>query len=242
MEEKSKNIQDIIVRDTRFNDIEIKLNKMNKRAMEFCQTRSNHQIEKFIACEEYTPITQFRHVAHNSYVAMQEVRRMLIERERKLRNIEKKQKKIEESKDPHYEDYDLDIYELSRQLEEMEIRIKGLLKEISLMEQICEKLEEKNGKPFSNEQYQEEEPIYWKRRFANQMHRAQIGQKLGIGEGNYMSYLMSLQAPILDGSNQQISPFNISDINEIATEALKDREGINSLMLKPIEENKKLNT
>ena len=181
-----------LVRDPQFNAIEKQLELMRNRAIEFSQCRSNHQIEKFIACDEYTPITRYRHVAHNSYVAMQEVRRMMIERERKLRSIEKKQKECNDKNNPKYNDYDLDIYEQTRQIEDIEIRVTGLMKEIEVMETICTELETKNGKPFTNEQFQQEEPDYWRKRLASQMHRSQVGAKTGIGEGNYDSYLKSL--------------------------------------------------
>jgi len=234
----------IKIRDERFSNIESRIEKMQERAKEFCQTRSNHQIAKFICEDEYTPITKFRHVSHNSYVAMQEIRRMVIDRERKLREIERKQELFDKHNngeknlqplktDDNIADYDLDIYELNRQLEDVEIRIKGLSKEVDYMEAICDKLEKENGKPFTSKQYQEEEPIYWQKRFANQMHQTQKGQQLGVGEGNYRSYLQSIAKPVLD-DGQQIQPFPLTpDI--IATVALIDRPGIEDVMLKKIE-------
>ena len=234
---------EINIRDKRFSSIEARLEKMSKRANEFCQTRSNHQIEKFICEDEYTPITKFRHVAHNSYVAMQEIRRMVIERERILREIDAKQTIYEEYQNnpnvkpfkegERIEDYDLDIYEKSRQLDDLEIRIKGLSQEVDYMETICDKLEEENGKPFTAEQYQEEEPIYWQKRFATQMHQSQIGQQLGIGEGNYRSYLQSIAKPVLD-DGQQMQAFPLTP-DAIATVALSGRPGIEEVMLRKIE-------
>ena len=76
--EKGTNIE-ALISDKRFKEINEKCEQMYKRAEEFCQTRTNFQIEKFIACDEYTPITKFRHVAQNSFVALQEVRKMLIQ-------------------------------------------------------------------------------------------------------------------------------------------------------------------
>ena len=236
-------MSEIKIRDKRFETIEQRLKKMQQRANEFCQTRSNHQIGKFICEDEYTPITKFRHVAHNSYVAMQEIRRMVIERERKLREIEKKQELFDAYKrgedvkpfkpDDNIADYDLDIYEINRQLEDTEIRIKGLSKEVDYMEQICDKLESENGKPFTDEQYQQEEPIYWEKRFATQMHQSQIGQQLGIGEGNYRSYLQSIAKPVLE-DGQQMRAFDLSP-DVIATTALIGRPGIEEAMLRKLE-------
>lgn len=234
-------MEELLIKDKRFKSIEERLKKMYDRSMEFCQSRSKHQIAKFICYDEHTLITRYRHLSHNSYVTMQEIRRMLIERERTCRKLAKLQKQQEEANDPQYNDLDLDIYELSRQLEETELRIKGLLKEVEYMEKICDELERQNGKPFTAEQWEAEEPEYWRKRFARQMHNAQVGNMLGIGEGNYMSYLMSLEeSPLKDG--QEIAPINLGDMNEIAKIALEGRKGIEETMLvvKPPENSKEL--
>lgn len=256
------------IRDSKnanFKEIEQKLEQMKERANEFCQTRSNFQIEKFIACDEYTPISKFRHVAHNSRVAMQEIRRMLIERERKLRKIENLKKAIEfqipieelnylnevpedilnqekpNKINPHFKDYDLDIYEIERQLEDMEIRIKGLLKEVSYMEQICDKLEkeeiEKTGSGFNAKKFQEREKVYWEKRLNSQMHCSQIGNMRGIGEGNYKSYLMALDTPILEDSNNQIEALSM-DVNDLASKTLLDNPKARDFHLTKLEPGK----
>jgi len=226
----------VAVTDSRFTTVEQQLDKMKDRAGEFAQTRSNFMIEKFIGCDEYTPITKFRHLAHNSYVTMQEARRLIIDQEKKSRKITKLNKKLEDAKgsaDPTAEDADLELYELSRQMEEQEIRIKGLLKEVDYMEHLCEELEKKNGKPFTSEQFQAEEPEYWRKRFANQMLRAVEGGKTGVGEGNLMSLWMAEEEPIAADSKNKINPFNFHDIDQIATIAFESREGLNDLYLKP---------
>ena len=256
-------IKNVDIQDERFKKIEKQLTKMEDRAKEFCQSRSNFQIEKFIACDEYTPITKFRHVAHNSFVAMQECRRMIVDLERKRRRIEnlqeaiKKQILVEDVEkggttleafgiqttpngkiNPHFKDYDLEIYDLSTQVVDTEIRLKGLFKEIDYMEAICNKLESdeiaKTGSGFNAEKYQLREKEYWNVRLASQMHRSQIANQLGIGEGNYMSYLMSVEDPILPNSTNQIAPINIANANDLAVAALKDRPGVNKLMLRQL--------
>ena len=212
------------ISDPRFSDIENRLKKMSERADEFCQSRTAFQIEKFIACEEYSDISKFRHLSHNSHVTMQEVRREMLSRERLVRKL----KSIQDSTET---DNDITIYELNLQLEEIERRIKGLLKEVNIMENICDELEKKNGKPFTMQQLEDEEPEYWRRRFASQMHCAQTGGLLGVGEGNYHSYLMALESPILPTSKNQINPINIGSQNELATTALENKEGVRQAML-----------
>ena len=226
----------VVVSDSRFSRVEQQLENMKERASEFAQTRSNFQLEKFVGCDEYTPITKFRHLAHNSYVTMQEARRLMIDSEKKRRKITKITKKLElakDSEDVTADDADLDVYELSRQLEEQDIRIKGLLKEVDFMEHLCEELEKKNGKPFTAQQFQAEEPEYWRKRFANQMLRSIEGSKSGAGEGNVMSLWMAEEDPIADDSINKIDPLNFHDINQIATAAFQGRKGLDDLYLKP---------
>jgi len=225
------------ISDNRFSEIASRCDKMMRREEEFCQSRSNHQIEKFIAGDEYTPITKFRLVSHNSFVCLQEVRRLLIDRERNLRRIKNNQILLDKHKeDTKFNNLDLDNYEIEIQLNDIEIRVKGLLKEIDYMEQICDRLEEKNGKPFTNEQLQEEEPEYWRKRLSSQMARDILGNSLGVGSGNIASYLQSIEKPILDNSKLQTIPFNIRDVSEIIDIAFKDREGLKDNFLKYLQQ------
>ena len=239
------------VSDDRFSKVEERLKKMKNRAEEFCQTRSYFQMEKFLAGDEYTPISKFRHVAHNSYITMQEVRREMITKERLERKIKRLEIAlrfnipVEEIKDlrgpftqngtnPHFNDYDLDMFELSRQLEAIEIRIKGLLKEVDFMEKICDELEkeeiEKTGTGFTDEKFQAQEPEYWEKRLLSQAHYEQGGRQLGMSEGNYKSILKASETPILPGSMNEISTVNLSP-NEVAVRSLISRPGLKEKFL-----------
>lgn len=223
------------VHDDRFGNIENKLAEMKKRAEEFCQSRTNFQLEKFLACDEYTPVMRFRHVAHNSYVTMQEIRKLMIDRERKVRELKSKEDEIAGSGDVHYKNYDLDIYEISRYLEDIEIRIRGLLKEVSYMERICEELERGNGGPFTMEQLESEQPEYWRRRFARQSLRALEGARSGVGEGNVHSMWMAMEKPILPDSKNEMRPLDYYNINDLGTASFKSVPGLEEKFLKKIE-------
>jgi hypothetical protein len=221
------------IRDNRFKSVEKRLEKMKIRADEFCQSRSNFQIEKFIVGDEYTPISQFKHVSYNSYITLQEVRRNLIERERLNRKIEQLEIDIAKSKDPKINNRDLDLYEANRRLDDIEIRIKGLLREIDYMEAICDKLEEEEiaqtGTGFTAEKYQEREPEYWECRIANQMHTSQIAAQTGVGESNYMSMLKACMDPVLDSKNK-INKISL-ELNDLAASALIHRKGLKEQFL-----------
>ena len=222
------------VRDDRFNDINSRLEEMRLRQEEFCQSRSEFQIEKFIACDEHTLSSRFRMISHNSYVALQEARRLIIERERKSRKIDRLQESMKVVADPTHNDCDLDVYELQRQLQDDDIRIKGLLKEVECMERICDELVKKNGKKFTYQQFHDEEPDYWRIRLASQMHRDRTGAMLGIGVGNYSSYLQAVEKPILPDSNNNIVPFNFSDPNVVATAALDSKPIVSQLLFEKV--------
>jgi hypothetical protein len=187
----------------RFNKVENKLYKMIKREKDFAQKRTNFQIEKFIGCSEYTPITQFRLLSHNSFVILQEVRKELISIERKQRQLGRKEKS-------KHIDKDLDILDLELEIENCNIRIMGLMKEIDLFEKCCEELEIRNGKPFTPEQLQEEEPLYWSKRLSNQIRQTQLGNQTGMGEGNLNSFENALAEPILKNSINIIENFLIN--------------------------------
>ena len=224
-------MNELKVSDKRFKSIEKQLDKMRDRAVEFCQSRSNFQISKFITCSEYTPITKFRHTANNSYLTMQEVRRMIIEKERTSRKLNALMSKYDQAialnESPTKDDLDLDIYELTRQLEETDIRIKGLLKEVDYMERICDELENQNNGKFTERQYQSEEALYWEKRLSTQMLQSIEAARTGAGEGNIMSAWMAMENPPIKSDTQnQIAPLNIHDINEIARKALHNRNGV----------------
>ena len=194
-----------------FYNIESKLNNMIDREKDFAQKRSNFQIEKFIGCSEYTPITQFRLLSHNAYVILQEVRKEMI-------NMERKERKLSCFHKPNAnenENVDLDILDIELEIENSEIRIRGLLKEIDFFEKCCNELEKRNKKPFTPEQLQLEEPTYWQKRIETQIRQTQMGQQTGMGEGNLNSLEQALALPITENS------INIIENNYIKKEQIE---------------------
>jgi hypothetical protein len=82
-----------------------------------------------------------------------------------------------------------------------------------------------------------EEPDYWRKRLASQMHYAQLGASLGVGEGNYKAFVNSVEAPILENSKNRMLPFDIGNVNNIAVTALSHVDGVNTLLLQNVEQN-----
>ena len=226
---------EVKIRDERFTKVNERLEKMRKRQYEFAQTRSKFQIEKFIACDEYSPITKYRHLANNSYVLLEKVKNLLIERERITRQIKRKEDRQVDIKlnrikpTEKTQDIDLDIYQLQCRLESIEIDIKGTLDEIEIFEELCDKLEKENGKPFTYEDFEKDQPNYWKIRLANKLHNSKASRLLNITEGLYNTYMMAREEPLLEDSNQ-IEPLpldsSVESFNELAIKALENRPGL----------------
>lgn len=231
------------VTDERFRKFQERIKKMRKREWEFAQTRSSFQIEKFIACDEYSDVTKYRHLSHNSYVVMQGLLDAVLSREGTVRKInrlkklynsillKKENRELTAEEEEKYENLDIMIYQLEESLFDVEMMIKGSMEELEVFERLCDELEKKNGHPFTKEEFEADQPQYWKLRLSSQMHNAQVGAKYGIGEGNYSSYLKALEQPILpDSKNVLDAPISF-DINRLAVTALSNRKNVGEKLL-----------
>jgi hypothetical protein len=224
---KHNNLPESIVKvDEKIRDILV-------REMEFSQSRTSFQIEKFIGCSEYSPVTKYRHLVHNQYVLLTSLKRDIIEIERAKRKINKLDREKTEN-------YDLDLLEISMKIEALEISVNGKTKELIIFEKLIKELESNNGGPFSYDQLEDEQPEYWKKRLATQAHLFQAGNVFGIPQGNYEAVLQALEEPILKGSKNQIDNFPIGKMGDsfdiLATMSLIDRDGINTKLLKEKED------
>ena len=215
---------DVEVRDERFSKIRNMLESMEKRAFEFAQSRSSFQIEKFIAHDEFTPVSMFRHLSHNAHVMTEVLKDLLLDMEKVRRDLETKRTELERSKNPTVldklfnkkinRDIDIEVYKLECAMTSMEIKAKGILQELDIFNKLCEELEKKNGKPFTYQDFEDDQPEYWKKRLTSQMHERQIGARFGIGEGNYESYLQAVKDPILPDSKNKIEPLMLEQIDK----------------------------
>lgn len=223
-----------LIKDTRYSKVKEMVDKAKEREREFCQTRSAFQIEKFIGGDEYTLASKYRHVSHNCYVTMKEAERMILQIEELNRSKFILEDKINDNDTGSIlsNNWDIELIKLNRSIEDTEIRVAGLLKEIDIMTQICDALEKKNGVPITYKQFESEEPEYWRVRLASQMHQTLTGNQLGVGEGNYKAYLNSVATPDVSNSINKIAPFNISSSNDVAVTALESIDGVRQLFLK----------
>jgi hypothetical protein len=194
--------------------------KLRCQFQEFAQRKSDFQIEKFIACSDGTiPSHQYRHVLAQMRVALTELKRRIVDRERRDR---KRNRALEQM----YEDYDLDVAEAVTEIESITYDIDSKLIEVNMYARILDHLEKEHGKPFTNEEYQADEPEYWRRRFARQMHDSVVDRETGCGQGNLIAMREACTDTILPGSLNIIDvlPMELLELSQIA-------EGNNRVMI-----------
>ena len=212
---------DVMVRDGRFPRVRETLARMEDRAFEFAQTRSSFQIEKFIALDEHTPVTMYRHLSHNAHVMTTVLRDALLDAERLRRDLDARRAEAARwsgmspvrarvmsllgRRRPR--DLDIEVYRLEGALRETEIKVKGLLQELDVFEGLCAQLERENGRPFTYKDFEDDQPEYWRRRLESQMNERRMGAQLGVGEGNYEAYVQAVSPPVLPTSRNVMRPF-----------------------------------
>lgn len=185
---------------------------------EFAQGRTNFQIEKFIGLGDETPANNYNNVLYQTRVMRGEFMREVKRGIELQRNFDYRWNKHladngpEEPLEVSDGDggtkliwYDLEKMELEHTVHELRLSIKDKIQQLETFDAILNKLEENNGKPFTKEQYEEEAPEYWEKRFERQSVDDIISARIGVTTGNTKSIRQALAAPILDGSKNQIT-------------------------------------
>ena len=188
-------------------------NKLKDEFIEMAPLKSNFDIEKFTVKREGNFIAHNFHFLMRQYsLTLGEVRRMLIEKEeyeRLIDELEKAWKNGEKTRliytrEGKIQKYtDLYLKQLLNQLDLLEINITNKTMSIINFEACRKKLIDLNGGRITNEQYQAEEPEYWKwflqKKALNQIKQA----KLGIREGTWDNIGL-LEEPALINKNYQV--------------------------------------
>jgi hypothetical protein len=189
-------------------------NKWHSKYETFAQGRTNFQIEKFVSLEDGTPVYNYVNVLYQTRVMrgelMREVKRG-VELQRSFAylwdNHEDKHVPII-IKDEQGNDkliwYDLEKLDHDLTLAELKLSIKDKLQQLSTYNAILAQLEENNGGEFTKEQYEQEAPEYWEKRFERQAVDDLISARLGMSTGNVKSIRQGLAKPILKNSPNQI--------------------------------------
>ena len=167
-----------------FLDNNEKVNEIKKDCLEMARLKSDFDIDKFTVASQGDFIAHKFHFLMRQYsLALHEAKRMVIDREEQARKIKEwEDGKVEEGKYP-----DLEIERCKNSIELTELSLANKLAMIDRFEILRVKLTKENGKPFTDKQYQAEEPAYWKW-FLTQRAREQVAQaQTGIQEGVWLN-------------------------------------------------------
>lgn len=181
-----------------FEYVNDEFNKLKEQFIEMAQLKSDFDIEKFTVKREGNFIAHNFHFLMRQYsLTLGELRRMLIEKEEKERKIielkaliKKGEKKLLVYIGNGIQEKYVDLYkkQLINELDILDIDITNKAMRIIKFEQCRKKLIELNGGDITNEQYQKEEPLYWKW-FLSRKALWQRSQTLtGIHEGVWENF------------------------------------------------------
>jgi hypothetical protein len=158
---------------------------------EHAQGRTNFQIEKFIALDNFTIASSFTALLKNRRIMAEGLFTKIIEMKERQREFDIKWENTPKDKPldngGSYSWYDLDSLKLENYLRSSELEIRDRVQQIEFFDKLLDKLIEMNGGPITKEQFEEEDHIYWERRFANQAYDELLSQQTGISMGNLHS-------------------------------------------------------
>ena len=83
--------------------------------------------------------------------------------------------------------YDIEQIEMTHYLKSAELEIRDRIQQMDTFDKILNKLVEMNGGPVTKEQFENEDHVYWERRFAEQSMDEMISSRTGISIGNIHS-------------------------------------------------------
>jgi hypothetical protein len=104
------------------------------------------------------------------------------------------------------------------EIESLTYDIDSKLLEVNRYNAILSHLEKEHGKPFTNEEFQADEPEYWRQRFARQLHDSVVDRQTGCGQGNLVALREACCTPILPDSPNQLEmlPMELWELDVIS--------------------------
>tara|TARA_Y100000361_G_C11154578_1_gene343259 strand:- start:201 stop:1046 length:846 start_codon:yes stop_codon:yes gene_type:complete len=169
------------------------------------------QLKSDLDCDQFTRGKQGPFLAHQFHFimrqytfALHELRRMMIDNERRKRRKQELIDKYGENGRTESGDWvDLKLYEIQNEIELEEISQVNKRSICINCEKIRQKLIELNGgKPFTNEQYQQEEPEYWKWEFSRKIVQQARQSQTGVQEGVWINLDHLEQPPLLNPAHE----------------------------------------
>ncbi len=188
------------------------------KEFELAQGRSFFQMEKFMACNQYTPSSQYKHILKNSAIMRKELFRVIkegIENEREFDanwNSEEGTKARENNQpievldgegNPRKRWYDLEKLQYKIDQQELACSIKDKVSQLAFFDALLDAIEERNGGPITKEQFDREEPDYWTSRMSKQLHDHRVAHMTGLKYGDVESARNAAAHPVIPGSINQ---------------------------------------
>jgi len=191
--------------------------KWEESDKELAQGRTNFQLEKFFLLEQYTVPAAFQAAIKNRRIMAEGYMQKLIEMKQKHREFEHKWKGKDKNEPIEWHAngpggggtklcwYDLDELELANYLKSAELEIRDRIQQMQFFDRMIEKLVEQNGgKPVTKEQFEDEDHVYWERRFAEQAFDEMISKQTGISIGNLHSMRRGTGPALVTGDQNVI--------------------------------------
>lgn len=190
---------------------------------EFAQSRTNFQIEKFIAEADNTPVNCYVNTLHQTRVMNGELLREVKEATELMRTFQIKwfsdgADRSQPIKWPDHNGvdrhcwYDMDKIAHDHRVMELSINIKDKLQQLNTFYKILEQLRINHGRDFTRQDYENEAPEYWNARFQKQVLGDIVNAKFGINSGNLEGIIHGMAAPILPDSVNTGIDFPIREV------------------------------
>lgn len=167
----------------KFNEISNIFEGLKEDFLEMGQLKSDFDSQKYTVAREGCFLAhQFHFLMRQYSLALYEAKRMLLERETKLRDIQKIKSGGQDEKYP-----DLAVLQIQNEIDLLDVTVTNKLKMIEQFHVLRLKIIDLNGgKSPTNEDYQLEEPRYWEwvlqKKALNQSKAARTGISEGIWE------------------------------------------------------------
>ena len=223
--------------------------KWDKREKELAQGRSNFQIEKFIVHDNFTVPSAFKaaiinrkSVAEGLLTGIQDAKRIAREFHYKWDGKDKSQPIWWKTRDGGEELcwYDIDEFNFHRLIHGLNQGFKAQTEELEFFDRLIERLIELNGgKPITKEQFDEDQPVYWERRLANQSLDDLLAARTGVNSGNIRSMRRASAPTVLtDDINRTKGTFGdpnnpmsfLNALQDHVTQGIQEISGITNIL------------
>ena len=190
--------------------VDEKFNELKDQFIEMGQLKSEFDIEKFTIKKEGNFIAHNFHFLMRQYhLALYEARRMLLDKEEKTRKLKEHQNHEEEriwiytEKGLEEKYTDIEVRRLENEIDLLDVTMTNKICMVDYFEKCRIKLIELNGgRAPTNEQYQAEDPEYWKWFLLKKALNQNKARSSGVDQGIWDAIDMFEEVPVLNEKYQ----------------------------------------